>query len=40
MQLIRIQIFQYRQHSGGFGAGSDETSTDYRACEYYGPLYK
>ena len=31
----------YRPHSwNGFGAGSDETSTDYRACEYYGPLYK
>lgn len=31
----------YRPHSwSGFGAGSDETSTDYRACEYYGPLYK
>lgn len=31
----------YRPHSwNGFGAGSDATSTDYRACEYYGPLYK
>lgn len=31
----------FRPHSwGGFGKGTDDTSTDYRACEYYGPLYK
>lgn len=31
----------YRPHSwGGFGNGDDATSTDYRACKEYGPLYK
>lgn len=31
----------YRPHSwAGFGKGEDSTSTDYRACETYGPLYK
>lgn len=31
----------YRPQSwAGFGVGDDSTSTDYRACEYYGPLYK
>lgn len=31
----------YRPQSwAGFGVGEDSTSTDYRACEYYGPLYK
>lgn len=31
----------YRPHSwNGFGKGEDATSTDYRACEHYGPLYK
>ena len=31
----------YRPHSwGGFGKGTDSTSTDYRACQHYGPLYK
>ena len=24
MQLIRIQIFQHRQHGGGFGAGDHD----------------
>lgn len=31
----------YRPHSWiGFGKGEDDTSTDYRACAEYGPLYK
>lgn len=31
----------YRPHSwSGFGNGEDATSTDYRACAYYGPMYK
>lgn len=31
----------YRPHSWiGFGKGDDDTSTDYRACAEYGPLYK
>jgi len=31
----------YRPHSwAGFGMGEDSVSTDYRACETYGPLYK
>lgn len=31
----------FRPHAWtGFGKGGDETSTDYRACEAYGPLYK
>ncbi len=31
----------YRPHSwAAFGKGEDSTSTDYRACEAYGPLYK
>ncbi len=31
----------YRPHAwSGFGKGDDSTSTDYRACEHYGPLYK
>jgi L-fucose isomerase len=32
------QIF--RPHAwAGFGLGEDDISTDYRACEHYGPLY-
>ena len=31
----------FRPHSwAGFGLGEDSTSTDYRACTEYGPLYK
>ena len=31
----------YRPQSwSGFGIGDDKTSTDYRACKEYGPLYK
>lgn len=31
----------YRPHSwAGFGKGTDSTSTDYRACQHYGPLYR
>ena len=31
----------YRPHSwAGFGKGLDSTSTDYRACQHYGPLYR
>jgi len=31
----------YRPHSwAGFGKGEDDISTDYRACDTYGPLYK
>ena len=31
----------YRPHSWScFGVGEDSTSTDYRACKEYGPLYK
>ncbi len=31
----------FRPHAWtGFGKGEDSTSTDYRACAYYGPMYK